>query len=246
MSDVSTAANARSGPPAPPDGKDQRRAEGTGSGNRGAAVGGGGVRPRLKHLLRLQYGTALAADAREEGEYNVYGSNGPIGTHVTHNTKVPAIIVGRKGSFGKVVWAKNGGFCIDTAYFVDDRYCVGDLRFSYYALLHLRFDEHSKDSAVPGLDRNDAHNSTINVPTLATQRRIADFLDRETARIGILQEKTKTSIDRLREYRAALITGAVTGQVPVVDQVPGIEPPAKSHPKITPQNHTRARAGHPA
>ncbi|RXV59242.1 hypothetical protein C6W92_15500 [Roseovarius sp. A46] len=145
--------------------------------------------PRLKHLLRLQYGSALAGDARVEGGYNVYGSNGAVGTHVIRNTKAPAIIVGRKGSFGKVTWADNGGFCIDTAYFVDDRYCVGDLRFAYYALLHLRLDEHSKDSAVPGLDRSDAQNHEIEIPDLATQRRIADFLDRETARIDLLIEK---------------------------------------------------------
>ncbi|MBD0866288.1 MAG: restriction endonuclease subunit S [Rhodobacteraceae bacterium] len=60
-------------------------------------------------------------------------------------------------------------------------------------------------------------NLPIPLPTLTTQRQIADFLDRETARIGILQVKTRTSIDRLREYRAALITGAVTGQIDVSD-----------------------------
>ncbi len=159
--------------------------------------------PRLKHLLRLQYGFALASGAREEGEYNVYGSNGSVGTHVARNTKAPAIIVGRKGSFGKITWAENGGFCIDTAYFVDQRHCAGDLRFSYYVLLHLKLDEHSKDSAVPGLDRSDAQNSEIDIPDLPTQRRIAGFLDRETARIDQLIEKKQRLTALLGEkYKA--------------------------------------------
>ena len=166
--------------------------------------------PRLKHLLRLQYGSALAADTREEGEFNVYGSNGAVGTHVARNTRAPAIIVGRKGSFGKVTWANNGGFCIDTAYFVDNRYCAGDLRFSYYALLHLRLDEYSKDSAVPGLDRNDTHNNTLNVPDLPTQRQIADFLDRETARIDLLIEKKQRLVALLGEKTAETIRQCVS------------------------------------
>jgi type I restriction enzyme S subunit len=50
---------------------------------------------------------------------------------------------------------------------------------------------------------------------LPTQRAIADFLDRETTQIEKIQEATQQSIDRLKEYRSALITAAVTGQINV-------------------------------
>jgi type I restriction enzyme S subunit len=167
---------------------------------------------RLKHLLRLQYGSALAADTRKDGPHNVYGSNGAVGTHVARNTKAPAIIVGRKGSFGKVTWAERGGFCIDTAYFVDERHCAGDLRFSHYALLHLKLDEHSKDSAVPGLDRSDAHNHQFDIPDLETQRQIADFLDRETARIDLLIEKRERFAALVAEARDSLVAKMICGE----------------------------------
>ena len=58
-------------------------------------------------------------------------------------------------------------------------------------------------------------NDWVYRPDLPTQRAIADFLDRETARIDSLVDKTKVSIDRLKEYRSALITSAVTGQIDV-------------------------------
>ena len=58
-------------------------------------------------------------------------------------------------------------------------------------------------------------NSEISVPDLPTQRTIADFLDCETTRIDHIREKTRVSIDRLREYRSSLITAAVTGQIDV-------------------------------
>ncbi|MBC6404103.1 MAG: restriction endonuclease subunit S, partial [Hyphomonadaceae bacterium] len=50
---------------------------------------------------------------------------------------------------------------------------------------------------------------------LTVQRAIADFLDRKTATIDELIEKTDASIDLWKEYRAALITAAVTGQIDV-------------------------------
>ena len=48
------------------------------------------------------------------------------------------------------------------------------------------------------------------VPPLATQRRIARFLDEKTARIDALIEKKRELLDRLAEKRQALITRAVT------------------------------------
>jgi type I restriction enzyme, S subunit len=58
-------------------------------------------------------------------------------------------------------------------------------------------------------------NATFPLPDLQTQKAISDFLDRETARLDVVKSKTNASVDRLREYRAALITAAVTGQIDV-------------------------------
>ena len=52
-------------------------------------------------------------------------------------------------------------------------------------------------------------------PDLETQKTIADFLDRETARIDQLIDKTEQSMTRLLEFRGALITAAVAGQIGV-------------------------------
>ena len=53
------------------------------------------------------------------------------------------------------------------------------------------------------------------VPGLAEQRRISEFLDRETTKIDALLAKVHQAIDRLKELRTALITAAVTGKIDV-------------------------------
>lgn len=64
-----------------------------------------------------------------------------------------------------------------------------------------------------------AANLLIAIPPLPEQRAIAAYLDRETAAIDALVAKVETAIDRLQEYRAALITAAVTGQIDVREAV---------------------------
>jgi type I restriction enzyme S subunit len=62
-----------------------------------------------------------------------------------------------------------------------------------------------------------SHLSRMNmaVPPNSEQRHIADFLDRETAKIDGMAAKVETAIERLQEYRTALITAAVTGKIDV-------------------------------
>lgn len=53
------------------------------------------------------------------------------------------------------------------------------------------------------------------LPPIEEQKEIAQYLQKAEDTFGSVSEKTKTSIDRLKEYRSALITAAVTGQIDV-------------------------------
>jgi type I restriction enzyme S subunit len=59
----------------------------------------------------------------------------------------------------------------------------------------------------------------IPLPPLPEQQAIAAFLDRETAKIDELSAKVTTVIERLKEYRTALISSAVTGKIDVREAV---------------------------
>ncbi len=164
----------------------------------------------IKRVCRLCYGDSLAADDRANGEVMVFGSNGPVGTHDCANTKAPCLVVGRKGSFGKVNFSSEAVFAIDTTFFTDVRYTEEDLRWLFYTLKSARLDTTSRDSAIPGLDRNDAHVRTVAKCPIHEQRTIAAFLDRETAKIDRLVARKERLIELLQEKRNALIAQAVT------------------------------------
>ena len=56
---------------------------------------------------------------------------------------------------------------------------------------------------------------SIPVPPIAEQETIADHIDAEAQRIDRMMGKVETVIDRLAEYRTALITAATTGKIDV-------------------------------
>src|SRR3990167_7906768 len=75
---------------------------------------------RLKTVCTFTYGDSLANEDRVEGDVPVYGSNGIVCYHDKAITHKPCIVIGRKGSYGKVNFSQTECFPIDTTYFVDD------------------------------------------------------------------------------------------------------------------------------
>ena len=64
-----------------------------------------------------------------------------------------------------------------------------------------------------GLPNPAVGKTLIPVPPLEEQQAIAAFLDRRLERIDALASRVEAAIERLAEYRAALITAAVTGKI---------------------------------
>jgi type I restriction enzyme S subunit len=165
----------------------------------------------LKRLAALIYGDALPSDERvEDGSVPVFGSNGQFALHDRANTEAPVIFVGRKGSCGALTWSDVPSFGIDTVYFIDDRHVRGNLRWLFWALQTLGLDAMSQDTGVPGLARETAYSTMLPVPSKSEQAAIADFLDRETAKIEALIVEQERLIALLKEKRQAVISHAVT------------------------------------
>ncbi|MEJ1402435.1 MAG: restriction endonuclease subunit S [Candidatus Sedimenticola sp. (ex Thyasira tokunagai)] len=166
---------------------------------------------KLKWVTHFAYGDSLPGDGRNDGDIPVFGSNGVVGHHDESVTNKPAIVVGRKGSYGKVNYSQTECFPIDTTYFIDDRSTKNDLRWLYYVLGTLGLDEYSQDSAVPGLSREYAYSRELPfVPNVEEQQTIARFLDHKTALIDQYIANKKKQIELLEKLRTAIISEAVT------------------------------------
>jgi len=94
------------------------------------------------------------------------------------------------------------------------------LFWSFYATgINYQFKVAATGITRYGLGKYWLDNAFILVPSIEEQRAIADFLERETAKIDALITKIRGSIDKLKEYRTALISAAVTGKIDVRKEV---------------------------
>jgi len=175
----------------------------------------------LKRVVTFQRGHDLPADSREEGSVPVVSSGGITGFHNVPCAEAPLIVTGRYGSIGRFELIEEDCWPLNTALYSIDL-CGNDVRYVWY-LLHAyveHFVINSLKSAVPGVDRNDIHAVLVVVAPRDEQSKIVTYLNKVTARIDRLTREAETSIQHMKERRAALISAAVTGKIDVRDWQP--------------------------
>jgi type I restriction enzyme, S subunit len=149
-------------------------------------------------VCEFKYGKSLPAAKRENGPIPVYGSNGIVGSHSAAITEGPAIIVGRKGSFGEVAYSESRCWPIDTTYYIDSTSTRADLRWLAYRLKGMGLTQLNRAAAIPGLNRDDAHRQRLLLPPVDEQRRIASVLER-TDFIRAKRRQVLACLDALAE-----------------------------------------------
>ena len=95
-------------------------------------------------------------------------------------------------------------------------------KYLFYSIANPRFHAHvdleKSDPAIPHVSGWSIGHYRVILPPLKEQQAIADSLDRGTAKIDALIAKVGEAIERLKEYRTALISAAVTGKIDVREE----------------------------
>lgn len=158
---------------------------------------------KFENILSLEYGNSLPESKRTMGEYPVMGSNGISGYHNEYLIKAPAIIVGRKGSAGKIVYVERNCYPIDTTFYVKQN-IQGNLKYFYYVMQHLDLQKLVKGVGVPGLNRNDVYQLQIPVPSLKEQDKLVKEIEQLEQQISqakqIINEATEKKNEIIKRY----------------------------------------------
>lgn len=143
--------------------------------------------------------------------YNSCGTSiAPIGSIIL-STRAP---IGYLAIAGKAMCANQG--CKILSFKNND-----NRRFFYYQLIAARpeLESFGQGSTFKELAGSKLNCIPLVLPPLDEQHSISAFLDRETMKIEALISKIRLAVDKLKEYRTALISSAVTGKIDVPREV---------------------------
>nr|CAC85954.1 AloI restriction modification enzyme [Acinetobacter lwoffii] len=156
--------------------------------------------PQVKvgSICSFEYGKPLPEENRVSGPYPVMGSNGRVGYHSEYLIKGPAIIIGRKGSAGQVVWEEEDCYPIDTTFYAKTLTSDIDKYFLFHVLKELDLGHLQGGVGVPGLNRNEAHELPMPLPPIKVQEQmVVDFkkIDADVASAAALVSDSLSRIN---------------------------------------------------
>lgn len=177
-----------------------------------------GQRLPLRDLANLHYGKALPASQRVEGAITVFGSGGRTGIHSTSLVERPGIVIGRKGTVGAIYWADGPHWPIDTTFYVEPHGPVSS-EILYYAMRRLRLSELNSDSAVPGLNRDEAYAQIVEIP----QDSARSMLSTRVRELLLLMASRRSESNAIATTRDELLPLLMSGKVRVRDAEKRVE-----------------------
>jgi len=173
----------------------------------------------LRRLASLKSGDAITSEELADGgDYAVFGGNGLRGSYSRYTHWGDYVLIGRQGALcGNVNYA-SGQFWASEHAVVVMPLVPFVTRWMGEVLRALDLNQYSVSAAQPGLSIERIAALKLPVPPLEEQRAIADYLERESAKVDGMVAKVMTAVERLQEYRTALITAVVTGKLNVTGE----------------------------
>ncbi len=165
-------------------------------------------------IFKICSGKGLNQNQRDEsGSYKVYGSNGVIGFHTQYLVEYPTIVIGRKGSTGKLNMTDGPSWPIDTSYYVIP-YDSINLKYLYYLLLSKKLDAIVARSPKPGISSKDIYNIKVNyIQDINVQQQIVSYLDSLQDKIFELKKLQVESEKEIEQLIPSILDKAFKGEL---------------------------------
>ena len=158
-------------------------------------------------VATLQRGHDITENELYEGPYPVVSSSGVIGYHTQCTSKGPNVVIGRKGTIGKVHYLEHDFWAHDTSLYVTN-FRGNNERYIYYLFTHLDLARYGTKSGSPSLNRNDIHPLWIGLPLPDEQSKIVIILMKCDQRLGFMGR----GLEKLRSLKTALMQDLLTGK----------------------------------
>lgn len=169
----------------------------------------------IKRLFTIGRGRVIAQTELDETGYPVYSSqtkdNGCLGYIDTYDYDYPQLTWTTDGANAGSIFLRDGYYnCTNVCGTLNPIGDLVDLRYQKYALEHIAYNERRIDTNGYKIMNNEMAIIKTLLPPLSVQHQIADYLDIKCTQIDNIIVTEQAVIEKLQEYKRAIITQAIT------------------------------------
>ena len=154
----------------------------------------------LAELATIKYGKDKKKVISKEGHIPIYGTGGFMGYATKALYDKPSVLIGRKGTIGKVKYVEHPFWTVDTLFYTVVNTEIVLPRYLYYAMSLIDLDKYNEGTTIPSLRTETLNKLVLDIPSLEEQQKIISYIRPIEEKIEINQKINKN----LQEQAKAL------------------------------------------
>lgn len=126
----------------------------------------------LSDLATIKYGKNQKKVLSENGNIPIYGTGGLMGYATTALYDKPSVLIGRKGTIGKVKYVEHPFWTVDTLFYTIVNTDIVLPKYLYYVMSLIDLNNYNEGTTIPSLRTETLNRLEFDIPSLVEQETI--------------------------------------------------------------------------
>ena len=154
----------------------------------------------LSDLATIKYGKNQKKVLSESGNIPIYGTGGLMGYATTALYDKPSVLIGRKGTIGKVKYVEHPFWTVDTLFYTIVNTDIVLPKYLYYVMSLIDLNNYNEGTTIPSLRTETLSRLEFDIPSLEEQETILSCLnpiDEKIALNNAINENLEQQIEAI-------------------------------------------------
>ncbi|UQA81187.1 restriction endonuclease subunit S [Gardnerella piotii] len=131
----------------------------------------------LGEIAKIRYGKNQKNVQSDNGDIPIYGTGGLMGYASRSLYNYPSVLIGRKGTIGKVSYVEHPFWTIDTLFYTEINENIVIPKFLYYLMSLIDLNAYDEGTTIPSLRTETLNRLELRIPSIDYQKKILNILD---------------------------------------------------------------------
>ena len=131
----------------------------------------------LSELATIKYGKNQKKVVSDNGNIPIFGTGGLMGFASESLYDKPSVLIGRKGTIGKVKYVEQPFWTVDTLFYTIVNTDIVIPKYLYYLMSLIDLDIYNEGTTIPSLRTETLNRLEFDIPSLEGQRKILSYIN---------------------------------------------------------------------
>ena len=157
----------------------------------------------LGELVQIKYGKNQKKVLSEEGTIPIYGTGGLMGYATEALYDKPSVLIGRKGTIGKVRYVDHPFWTVDTLFYTIVNTELVLPKYLFYLMSQMDLDVYNEGTTIPSLRTETLNRLEFDIPSIEKQKEVLSYLEPIDDKIQLNTEINKNLIEQAQSIYSA-------------------------------------------